>query len=105
MVRAFTAAARSAPRLFLASQQNVTLRGAPTFAGLALVPATATSCKHSIRLLSTSNPAVATNVKVGDQIPSVSLDKGFPPTPVPMHEFCKGKKIVLVGLPGAFTPT
>jgi hypothetical protein len=45
------------------------------------------------------------SVKVGDPIPSVSLDKGFPPEKVPLADYCKGKKIVLVGLPGAFTPT
>jgi len=42
---------------------------------------------------------------VGDAIPDVGLDKGFPPEKVMMGEFCKGKKVVLVGLPGAFTPT
>mmetsp|Transcript_2563 Transcript_2563/g.4397 ORF Transcript_2563/g.4397 Transcript_2563/m.4397 type:complete len:125 (-) Transcript_2563:631-1005(-) len=47
----------------------------------------------------------AANVKVGDPIPDVSLDNGFPPEPFPLKEFCKGKKVVLVGLPGAFTPT
>jgi len=51
------------------------------------------------------DPAVAKNVKVGDAIPDVSLDKGFPPEKVALSEFCKGKKVVLVGLPGAFTPT
>jgi len=44
-------------------------------------------------------------VKVGEEIPDVSLDKGFPPEKVNLKEFCKGKKVVLVGLPGAFTPT
>lgn len=45
-------------------------------------------------------------VKVGDRVPAgVALDKGFPPSKVVLEEFCKGKKIVLVGLPGAFTPT
>jgi len=38
-------------------------------------------------------------------VPSVELDKGFPPEKVALGEFCKGKKVVLVGLPGAFTPT
>jgi len=47
----------------------------------------------------------APKVKVGDTIPAVSLHKGFPPEMVKLDEFCKGKKIVLVGLPGAFTPT
>jgi len=47
-------------------------------------------------------------VKVGDSIKG-ELHKAFPPT-VPenllkLDEFCKGKKVVLVGLPGAFTPT
>mmetsp|Transcript_61604 Transcript_61604/g.190833 ORF Transcript_61604/g.190833 Transcript_61604/m.190833 type:complete len:129 (+) Transcript_61604:96-482(+) len=43
--------------------------------------------------------------KVGDAIPNIGLDKGFPPDKVPLAEYCKGKKVVLVGLPGAFTPT
>jgi len=44
-------------------------------------------------------------VSVGDEIPDVELDQGFPPEKVNIKEFCKGKKVVLVGLPGAFTPT
>eukprot|EP00440_Ansanella_granifera_P039034 gb/GFBE01042347.1/.p1 GENE.gb/GFBE01042347.1/~~gb/GFBE01042347.1/.p1 ORF type:complete len:139 (+),score=18.82 gb/GFBE01042347.1/:1-417(+) len=43
--------------------------------------------------------------KVGDAIPNVGLDKGFPPDKVMLGDYCKGKKVVLVGLPGAFTPT
>jgi len=44
-------------------------------------------------------------VKVGDPIPDVKLDLGFPPEKFDLAGFAKGKKIVLVGLPGAFTPT
>jgi len=44
-------------------------------------------------------------VVVGDSVPAVALHKGFPPEKVPLADFCKGKKVVLVGLPGAFTPT
>lgn len=44
-------------------------------------------------------------VKVGDTVPDVSFDEGFPPTKVSMKELTDGKKIVLMGLPGAFTPT
>jgi len=45
------------------------------------------------------------SVAIGDAVPNVSLDQGFPPAKVPLADYCKGKKVVLVGLPGAFTPT
>mmetsp|Transcript_20006 Transcript_20006/g.54532 ORF Transcript_20006/g.54532 Transcript_20006/m.54532 type:complete len:202 (-) Transcript_20006:206-811(-) len=41
----------------------------------------------------------------GMPIPNIGLHKGFPPEKVMMGDFCKGKKVVFVGLPGAFTPT
>jgi len=41
----------------------------------------------------------------GHPIPNVALHKGFPPEKVKLNDFCKGKKVVLVGVPGAFTPT
>jgi peroxiredoxin len=47
----------------------------------------------------------ARGIAVGDTLPNVALDLGFPPDKVMMGDFCKGKKLVLVGLPGAFTPT
>jgi len=43
--------------------------------------------------------------RVGDAIPNVALDLGFPPEKVMLGDYCRGKKVVLVGLPGAFTPT
>lgn len=46
-------------------------------------------------------------MKVGDRIPAVTLmqmtDSG--PTEVPMADYCAGRKVVLFGVPGAFTPT
>ncbi|CAE8626318.1 unnamed protein product [Polarella glacialis] len=42
---------------------------------------------------------------VGDKIPDVALDFGFPPEAVSMAKRCAGKKVIVVGLPGAFTPT
>jgi len=43
--------------------------------------------------------------KAGDLIPNIKLDKGFPPEKFHLREYCRGKKVVLLGLPGAFTPT
>mmetsp|Transcript_98129 Transcript_98129/g.210468 ORF Transcript_98129/g.210468 Transcript_98129/m.210468 type:complete len:126 (-) Transcript_98129:986-1363(-) len=48
---------------------------------------------------------VKRRLKIGDSVPDVSFDSGFPPTKVSLVEFCKGKKVVLMGLPGAYTPT
>ena len=45
-------------------------------------------------------------VKVGDKIPSdVDLHFGFPPENISLSKRIAGKKVILVGLPGAFTPT
>ncbi len=46
-------------------------------------------------------------IKVGDKIPSVGLAtmSADGPKPVSTDEFFKGKKVVVFGLPGAFTPT
>jgi peroxiredoxin len=51
--------------------------------------------------------AIATvgGVKVGDTLPDVSLDEGFPPEKVSLKQFCPEKTFVIMGLPGAFTPT
>jgi 2-Cys peroxiredoxin 5 len=44
-------------------------------------------------------------IKVGDKLPTAMLHQGFPPEHVDITERVMGKKVVLVGLPGAFTPT
>ena len=46
-------------------------------------------------------------VKVGDKIPSVTLYRmtADGPDAVTTDELCNGKKVVLFGVPGAFTPT
>ena len=41
----------------------------------------------------------------GQRVPETILDFGFPPTKVDLHARIKGKKVIIVGLPGAFTPT
>jgi hypothetical protein len=38
---------------------------------------------------------------VGDKLPSVDLHLGFPPKKYNLAEYSKGKKIILLGLPGA----
>lgn len=48
----------------------------------------------------------ALNVAVGDALPSVELFQGFPdPKKINIADYSKGKKMIVVGLPGAFTPT
>jgi len=42
---------------------------------------------------------------VGAKLPSVELHKGFPPEKINVSEYCKDKNVILLGLPGAFTPT
>jgi glutaredoxin/glutathione-dependent peroxiredoxin len=54
-------------------------------------------------------------IKIGDTLPAGTLFESvgqddakncpMPPTPVDMTAFTAGKKVVLFGLPGAFTPT
>jgi hypothetical protein len=44
-------------------------------------------------------------IKVGDKVPYVDLDWGFPPQKVNLPSYCMGRNVLIVGLPGAFTPT
>jgi len=43
-------------------------------------------------------------VAVGDAVPSVDLYENNPGTKVNVAELCAGKKVVIFGVPGAFTP-
>ena len=43
---------------------------------------------------------------IGDKAPDVGLDVSFPgPKEVNFAQRCKGRRVILLGLPGAFTPT
>src|ERR1700741_2688430 len=46
-------------------------------------------------------------IKVGDRLPNVTVRLVSPewPKPVETKDYFAGKKVVLFGLPGAFTPT
>jgi len=48
---------------------------------------------------------LATGSLLGSNVPSVDLDFGFPPTKINLADRVAGKNVILVGLPGAFTPT
>mmetsp|Transcript_148056 Transcript_148056/g.258252 ORF Transcript_148056/g.258252 Transcript_148056/m.258252 type:complete len:116 (-) Transcript_148056:707-1054(-) len=43
-------------------------------------------------------------IAVGSKFPDVELDFGFPPEKINMLERLKEKKVIIMGLPGAFTP-
>lgn len=45
-------------------------------------------------------------IEVGDEIPSgLKLHHGFPPQSISLDERLKDNNVLIVGLPGAFTPT
>jgi hypothetical protein len=44
-------------------------------------------------------------IAAGVKVPSIELDHGFPPKKVNVAEHVAGKKVIILGLPGAFTPT
>uniref|UniRef100_A0A1I8F9Z5 Thioredoxin-dependent peroxiredoxin n=1 Tax=Macrostomum lignano TaxID=282301 RepID=A0A1I8F9Z5_9PLAT len=48
---------------------------------------------------------MTSQVKPGDRLPQVTLFDGAPNKPVRIDELCAGKSVVIVGVPGAFTPT
>jgi hypothetical protein len=56
------------------------------------------------RMLAGMRGDVRTFAKEGDTFPDVDVDYGFPPMKVNMKERLAGKKTIVVGLPGAFTP-
>jgi peroxiredoxin len=49
--------------------------------------------------------ASAFTVKAGDKVPAADLHFGFPPLFVNTAEYLAGRNVIVVGLPGAFTPT
>lgn len=56
-------------------------------------------------LLGIAAIAVSGQPEAGFKIPPVELHKGFPPEKINLAEYIAGRKVIIVGLPGAFTPT
>jgi len=92
-------------------------RPAPLFAGSAFRSPQTQQCVREVYGCSFPNPGgpfvdrmltsmrdVSSFAAIGDTFPTVDVDYGFPPTKVNMGERLKGKKTIVVGLPGAFTP-
>lgn len=44
-------------------------------------------------------------IQVGDTLPSIELHHNFPPDKIDIADRLANKKAIIVGLPGAFTPT
>jgi peroxiredoxin len=52
------------------------------------------------------NNAAFAAIKTGDKLPYVDMLWGFPdPHVVNLPEYCGGRNVIIVGMPGAFTPT
>jgi len=67
--------------------------------------ARANSIEMMYKLVAAAIVASVSAVKVGDMVPDVNLDYGFPPEKINLYQRVMGKKVILMSLPGAFTPT
>jgi peroxiredoxin len=58
-----------------------------------------------VRQRGSIGPFMSEQLAIGSKLPDVEIDFGFPPEKVNLAERVKGKRVIIVGLPGAFTPT
>jgi len=57
-------------------------------------------------LLAAFGSTLVESIDVGEAFPSdLTLHHGFPPQEISLNDRVKGKNVLMVGLPGAFTPT
>jgi len=62
------------------------------------------SCSAVTRFSRNFHLSAMAPVAVGDQVPSVTLFEDSPGGKVELASLCAGKKVVIFGVPGAFTP-
>ena len=79
-----------------------------SFFGLQLSSSSSASLTNlSLSTPATDNNMVVEEVKVGDTVPSITLQEGLPEfgkKDVNISELIAGKKVIIFGVPGAFTP-
>merc|ERR1719326_1235628 len=62
--------------------------------------------RHAYKVAKTTSPLTRSKVLPIKKIPSINLLKGFPDVEkINIRDYCQGKNTILLGLPGAFTPT
>lgn len=59
----------------------------------------------TVTILGVSTIPHVTSIKVGDKLPSAEVHSGFPPNKFDFKEYTANKSVLIIGLPGAFTPT
>eukprot|EP00912_Choanoflagellata_sp_UC4_P001797 UC4_evm5s1151 len=52
-----------------------------------------------------NHPPKNVSEAIGSRLPSTELHLGFPPAKICLSDFASGKRIIMLSLPGAFTPT
>jgi len=59
-----------------------------------------------VALLAALTAGICHSINVGDSIPpNLELHHGFPPKKIKLAEYIADRQVILMGLPGAFTPT
>lgn len=59
----------------------------------------------TVTILGVSVIPCVNSIKVGDKLPSAEVHSGFPPNKIDFKKYTADKSVLLIGLPGAFTPT
>mmetsp|Transcript_6345 Transcript_6345/g.9640 ORF Transcript_6345/g.9640 Transcript_6345/m.9640 type:complete len:101 (-) Transcript_6345:571-873(-) len=78
----------------------------PTQAAKPFTPGTTAAFAAATTTTTNNNNNNNPPIKAGDKLPASDVFWGFPnPQKVNMASYCGGRNVIIVGLPGAFTPT